>query len=533
MALGVIFLLLFLITSFGGEYIVKSEDPTKVVGKVKKRIGRDLYLVEIDDRLLNGLELSGKVLIEKNYPLRTLQTPNDPCTDRKQELDMVRAKEAWDLSTGSDTVYVAVLDTGVDYNHPDLKDNLWRNPDEICDNNTDDDRNGYVDDCYGIDAVNGDSDPMDDNGHGTAVASVLGAVGNNARLIPGINWKVKIIPCKLLDSSGAGSVAGELECLEYILSLKRNKRLNIVAVNASYGAEYPDSQFQREKIEELAQEGILYITAAGNEGKNNDVVNLNPCNYDLENMICVGSVDLNGERSYFSNFSFNKVKISAPGEGILALKAGNTSESCDSLLKLSGTSLSTPFVTGAVALLKSYEPSLSYGEVRRRILLTGRKYTSLAGQNYTCSVLDFHALLRNESFPKACPSTLVLSWGDVSDCSPRTREFMVRNTGATPVQVVRVSLEGRGFSLQEDNCSGRTLSSFEECSVLITFYPSDKGTYSGRLYVSFSDSSLDFSAELSASSFAICGSGGCQSSTSNLFTFLLALSLLILRRLPR
>ncbi|EDP75920.1 S8 family serine peptidase [Hydrogenivirga sp. 128-5-R1-1] len=533
--------------SFGAEFLVRTEDPSKVPGKVIKRIDDKTYIVRIDEGVSVGLLSHAEgVLIEKNYRLRALQTPNDPCLSYRWDLDFIGAYSAWDLSTGSGSVYVAVLDTGVDYNHPDLKDNLWKNPGEICTDGVDNDGNGYVDDCYGVNILcypEGKYDPkaqgcnkpdaMDDNGHGTSVASIVGAVGNNGTLITGVNWQVKIVPCKFLDSSGGGTIAGEIECLNYILDLKRNKGLNIIAVNASYGEVYPDSQVQRDKIEELANEGILYVTAAGNSNLNNDEVSMNPCNYDLGNMLCVGSVGSKGERSSFSNYGFNKVKLSAPGESIWTLKNGSAGTSCTDLSLTYGTSMSTPFVSGAVALLKSYQPSLNYTQIRERIITTGRNYMSLAGKTYSCNVLSLDSLLLNSSSPKVCPSSLSISWGSVEGCESSSREFTLRNTGNGVVQVTSVRVEGSGFYLSKDDCSGRSLNTFEECRVYLSFSPAGAGDYSGRLLVSFSDSGLNFSVSLSAKSESSCGSGGC--STGGVAHSLLPLLglLVILSRLKR
>ena len=549
MRIGGLLLALFLFSALSkaGEYLVRTEDPTKVPGKIIRKVDRNTYLVELEDRLVSGLESHAEgVLIERNYRLRALQTPDDPCLSYRWDLNFIRAYSAWDLNTGSDTVYVAVLDSGVDYNNPDLRDNIWLNTGENCTNGVDDDGNGYVDDCYGVNLLcypQGNYDPnapgcnrpdaMDDNGHGTSVASVVGAVGNNSILITGVNWRVKIVPCKFLDSSGGGDIAGEIGCLNYILDLKRKRGLNIVAVNASYGAVYPDSQIQKDKIGELAKEGILYVTAGGNENLNNDEVSMNPCNYDLGNMLCVGAVNSSGERSWFSNYGFNKVKVSAPGEGIVTLQAGNTGTRCTDLVSESGTSLATPFITGAVALLKSSNPFLNYSQVRKRILTTGRNNISLSGQTYTCNILDLYSLLTNEVSPKVCASTLYLSWGNVSACETTTKEFRVRNTGNSGVQVTSVRVEGNGFYISKDECSGRNLNTFEECRVLVAFSPGDAGDYAGKLYVSFSDSGLNFSVSLSARSEAGCASGGCASGNSGLAFLTLPLMVFLRRLLGR
>ena len=151
----------------------------------------------------------------------------------------IDAPEAWDITTGSDSVVVAVIDTGVRYIHPDLVANMWRNEPECTANGIDDDGNGYADDCHGIDTANGDSDPIDDNNHGTHVAGIIGATGNNAQGISGVARNVKILACKALDVGGSGSTADLIQCLDYIADLK-SRGVNIVATNNSYGAFFPD-----------------------------------------------------------------------------------------------------------------------------------------------------------------------------------------------------------------------------------------------------------------------------------------------------
>ena len=176
----------------------------------------------------------------------------------------IDAPEAWDITTGSNDVVVAVIDTGVDYNHQDLAANIFQNTADCNNNGVDDDGNGHIDDCHGIDAVNGDSDPMDDHGHGTHVAGIIGAVGNNGIGVAGVAWNVKILPCKFLDATGSGFLSDAIACLDYVAAMK-DRGVNIVATNNSWGGG-SFSQALSDAIDAQMQRGILFVAAAGNDG---------------------------------------------------------------------------------------------------------------------------------------------------------------------------------------------------------------------------------------------------------------------------
>ena len=217
--------------------------------------------------------LDGVAYAEPNYLLYSTTTPNDPNFGDLWGLHNtgqaggtagadIHAPEAWDITTGSANVVVAVIDTGVDYNHPDLAANMFRNTADCNANGVDDDGNGYIDDCYGIDTANNDSDPMDDNNHGTHVSGTIGAVGNNSVGVVGVNWNVRIMPCKFLDASGSGSTSGAIDCLNYVAIMK-DRGVNIVATSNSWGGG-GFSQALYDAIDAQRQRGILFIAAAGN-----------------------------------------------------------------------------------------------------------------------------------------------------------------------------------------------------------------------------------------------------------------------------
>ena len=230
----------------------------------------------------------------------------------------IDAPEAWTIETGSHSVVIAVIDTGVDYNHSDLAGNMWENPLEIPADGKDNDGNGYVDDIHGIDARNGDPDPMDDHGHGTHVAGgIIGAVGNNGKGVTGVNWQVSLLALEFLDAQGVGTDADAIECIEYLIDLKKNHDVNIVAINASWaGSGY--NPILKEAVREAGDNGILFCAAAGNNGNNNDLSALYPASHRLDNIISVAATNTKNLRASFSNFGPHSVDLGAPGVAILS-----------------------------------------------------------------------------------------------------------------------------------------------------------------------------------------------------------------------
>ncbi len=318
---------------------------------------------------------------EPNYILRLTAnagltaTPNDPSFGSLWGLTKISAPSAWNNTTGSNNMVVAVIDTGIDYNHPDLAANMFHNTADCNSNGVDDDGNGYIDDCFGIDVANGDSDPMDDHYHGTHVAGTVGAVGNNGIGVVGVNWNVKLLACKFFDASGFATTEGAIECLDYVKEMK-TRGVNIVATNNSWGGD-ENSQALHDAIDEQRQLGILFIAGAGNGnafgiGQNNDTTPFYPCNYFLANIVCVAATKSNDGKAGFSNYGRRTVHVGAPGEGILSTVPGGGYTS------LSGTSMATPHVSGLAALLKAQDPNRDWRAIKNLILTGGNTISSMA-----------------------------------------------------------------------------------------------------------------------------------------------------------
>jgi len=273
----------------------------------------------------------------------------------------IDAPEAWDIHTGSGNVVVGVVDTGVDYNHPDLAANMWVNPGEIAGNGIDDDNNGYIDDIHGWDFVNEDNDPFDDRGHGTHVAGTIAAVGNNNVGVVGVNWNAKIMALKFLGANGKGGTADAIDAINYAAMMKRDYGVNVVVTNHSWGGG-GFSSFLRDAMAASATQNILFVAAAGNDASDTDIVPHYPSSYDLDSVISVAATNRNDDRASFSNFGNVTVDLGAPGQTILSTTPNNTYSNYN------GTSMATPHVAGVAALLFDKFPGATYQEVRAAIL---------------------------------------------------------------------------------------------------------------------------------------------------------------------
>ncbi|MEN6386955.1 MAG: S8 family peptidase, partial [Phycisphaerales bacterium] len=327
---------------------------------------------------------------QPNYEVHALATiPNDTLFSQLWGMDNasdydIDAPEAWDITTGSRDIVVAVIDTGIDYTHPDLAGNMWVNEAEKNGiTGSDDDGNGYIDDIYGYDFVNNDGDPRDDHYHGTHCAGTIGAIGNNGQGVAGVCWNVKIMALKFLNSAGGGYTDDAILAVQYSILMGAK-----ISSNSWGGGGY--SQGLKDAIDAAGAAGMLFVAAAGNDGSNNDNSPHYPSNYTSESLISVMATDSSDSKSSFSNYGLTSVDIGAPGSSIMSCQPGNGYQ------YLSGTSMATPHVSGACALIWSMNPSLTNMEVKEILLSTVDP--KLAGKCVSGGRLNVHnAILETKS----------------------------------------------------------------------------------------------------------------------------------------
>ena len=287
---------------------------------------RGLGAAGLFDRLQNDPAIAAVSLNFRETVAVTM--PDDPLFDEQWGLNNtgqtggtadadIDAPEVWDVSTGSSGVVVADIDSGIDYTHEDLAANVWTNPYETPGDGIDNDGNGYVDDVYGIDTANWDSDPWDDHGHGTHTAGTIAAVGDNGVGVTGVSWSTKVMAVKFLDQWGFGSDAGAVEAIYYVIGQKLGNDINVVAINASWGGGGYDPLLE-EAIADAGDAGIVFVAAAGNESQNTDVVPNYPSGYDVPTIVSVGATDQNDLPSWFTNYGASSVDLFAPGENIVS-----------------------------------------------------------------------------------------------------------------------------------------------------------------------------------------------------------------------
>jgi len=339
---------------------------------------------------------------EPNYIVHAIAVPNDPYFDQlwglrnsgqailgvagKAGAD-ISAVSAWDVSTGSTANVVGVVDTGIDYTHPDLAANVWSAPKGFTVT-----IGGKAITCatgsHGFNAITSSCDPMDDHYHGTHVSGTIGAVGNNGQGVVGVNWVASIMGAKFLNASGSGTIANAINAIEFTIQAKIATGANVRVLSNSWGGG-GFSQTLLDEINRANSNNILFVAAAGNDALNNDVTPHYPSTYATANMVAVAATDNSDNLAYFSNYGANSVHLGAPGVDILStLPAG-----WGTYGYLSGTSMATPHVSGAAALILSKCP-LDTATVKSTILNNVDPISSLAGITVTGGRLNVNKAIR-------------------------------------------------------------------------------------------------------------------------------------------
>ena len=416
------------------------------------------------------------IFTEPNQEVHIQLISNDPSINSMWGMQAsgfgIKAVSAWDKNlVGSSKVVTGVVDTGIDYTHQDLYLNVWLNQGELrnlsffgnlkdvdndgligfrdlndsqnlansssklidwnkngyidagdlLDNRSgwedgkDNDSNGYIDDLIGWDFANKDNDPLDDNGHGTHIAGTIGAMGGNAIGVTGVNWQTQMVPLKVMSSNGSGSLLSAVAAIDYFTTAKiqaeaRGESSRFVSTNNSLGGG-GYSQSLANSIQRANDQGLLFVAAAGNGGNdgigdNNDIIANYPSNYSNNNVIAVGSITSSGALSSFSNYGLVNVDIAAPGSSILSTLPGNKYGS------LSGTSMATPHVAGALALLAAAAPQATGAQLKEALLNSTAATQSLVGKTVSGGRLDVSAALAKlQNSPDPNPVTNLTLWG--------------------------------------------------------------------------------------------------------------------------
>jgi thermitase len=396
------------VESVPGEYVVQARGARAVAGlrqklgalglSIKEMVNAKQGLMLVKTKAGLGIQSVRDVrravqalpdvrFIEPNYIYRAFETTpndlhfgklwgmrnqgqNDPSGRAGKAGADIKATEAWSINTGSRDIVVAIIDTGIDYNHEDLRDNMWTSPTGT----------------HGYNAITGSLDPMDDHSHGTHCAGTIGGTGNNALGVTGVNWNVRLMGVKFLSGSGGGTLADAVKAIDWATGQKVN-----VMSNSWGGGGF--SQALEDAIKRARDQGILFVAAAGNDSSDNDASPAYPASYQIENVVSVAASNNLDAISYFSNWGKNTVHLMAPGENIWSSTPGNTYQS------FSGTSMACPHVAGASALLMATEPGISFADVKARLMTSTDKTRAFRNKLISMGRLNINNLLQNITPP--------------------------------------------------------------------------------------------------------------------------------------
>jgi thermitase len=320
---------------------------------------------------------------EPDFYVRASKAPDDPLFANEYSLassglGYVDAQPAWDSRTNCSKV--AVLDTGIQYNHPDLSANLWHNPHEIQSNGKDDDKNGWVDDYYGVNLVKGKGSGVDDDGHGTHVSGIVGGRGNNGTGISGLCWSGSLMAVKFMDENGRGSTSDAIDGIDY--AIHEGARI----VNCSFGSSKKSSALEDE-VNYAKSKNTLLVVAAGNNGDNIDSDPEYPASFTQGNVLTVAATTASGALASFSNYGKKSVDIGAPGDKIFSTYLGSTYKT------LSGTSMAAPLLSAAAAMVRAKDSDLTYTDIKNALRNHTQPLASLSGKSVSGGLLSVAAAL--------------------------------------------------------------------------------------------------------------------------------------------
>jgi subtilisin family serine protease len=435
-----------------GEYILSSKEAPKKASSLSKNssLNNGSYVLKVAKHGASSLSSKSEVAqvnnatvkadcnflakkygfndysCEPNYAFSVSAKSNDPYANLQYAQDVMKVSNAWNYAGASQEIIVAVIDTGVQVDHQDLVANLRINTAEIDSNGLDDDNNGIIDDYIGADFSKGYGNAVDENGHGTHVAGIIGASTNNGIGISGIAKNIKILPIKFIGSSGVGSASAAISAIDYAVANGAK------IINASWGAIGANSDSLKAAIERAKDAGVLFVAAAGNDGVDTDGKNFYPAGYELSNIISVGASDSEDNLAEFSNFGANTVDLLAPGVEIASTYTSS------GYVYLSGTSMAAPQVAGVATLVLSSHPELDFNQLRQSILKGADQVVAANGVTATSGRLSaFGALVQSEVI-------LGLATGNIGEIS-----FDVKTSGSKKTKKVTsryaVSIGGTGM----------------------------------------------------------------------------------------
>ncbi len=406
-----------------------------------------------EDKALQQLQHDPRVrYAEPNFVFHTDTTPNDPFYSNLWGLDNtgqvvsgqpgtphadINAPQAWNKTTGSSAVKVAVIDSGIDASHPDLSANMWINQGENCagcrNDGIDNDHNGYVDDWRGWNFVSNNNNPMDDNGHGTHVAGTIGAVGNNGIGVAGVNWHVSLMPLKFIGANGSGTAADAVSAILYAAQQGAD------VLNNSWGGDQY-SQALADAISAADSHGSLFVAAAGNSTSNNDTAPTYPASYDLPNVVAVAATDNTDDLAWFSNYGRQSVALAAPGQDIYSTWPGGGYQ------YLSGTSMAAPHVSGVAALAKAEFPSATGVGLKALLVDSVDQLPGLSSLTASGGRLDAAAAVGCVNAPKLWLDS-PHSGFDVESGTPMTVRAIATACGSSAGVTVSADANGTPISL--------------------------------------------------------------------------------------